>query len=234
MTHESLRDLLPAYALDALTADQAHEVSAHLETCELCRGELALLQETASQLAGATPQVAPPPRLRDQMLAAIHPQPRTITIPRGWAIGLAAAAAALVIVASLTAARFSREVVLLEQRVARQEQILSVLTGPAAKTAVLAGVVQANVKFVYDPSRGEGALVVTDLRDPGRQQVYQLWLVAGSTPESAGVFRPEAGRPIVVPVRADFTKYQAVAISIERAPFGASQPTTTPILTGRI
>jgi len=168
------------------------------------------------------------------MLAAIHPQPRTITIPRGWAIGLAAAAAALVIVASLTAARFSREVVLLEQRVARQEQILSVLTGPAAKTAVLAGVVQANVKFVYDPSRGEGALVVTDLRDPGRQQVYQLWLVAGSTPESAGVFRPEAGRPIVVPVRADFTKYQAVAISIERAPFGASQPTTTPILTGRI
>lgn len=234
MTHEAVRELLPAYSLDALEQVEAREVEAHLQTCEICRSELSMMLETGATLATAVPQVDAPPHLRERILAETHPHSDLLTIPRAWAIGMAAAAAALVIVASLTAARFSREVILLEQRLARQEQILSVLTGPAAKTAVLAGSVQANVKFVYDPSRGEGALVVTDLRDPGRQQVYQLWLVAGSTPESAGVFRPEAGRPFVVPVRADFTRYQVVAISIERAPFGASQPTAAPILAGKI
>lgn len=234
MTHEAARELLSAYALDALELAEAHEVEMHVRTCEICRSELAQMLETTASLATVVPQAVPPRHLREEIVTAIRPQPDVVVIPRGWAIGAAAAAAALIIVASLAASRFSGEVSLLQQRVARQEQILSVLTGPGVKTAALAGVVQANVKFVYDPARGEGALLVMDLRDPGRQQVYQLWLIAGSTPESAGVFRPEAGRPVVVPVRADFSKYQAVAVSIEQAPFGAPQPTTTPILVGRI
>jgi anti-sigma-K factor RskA len=234
MTHESLRDLLPAYALNALTPDETRSVGAHLETCELCRGELAMLQETASQLADAITQVAAPPYLRRQILEAVHPQPRVIAIPRDWAIGLAAAAVAIIVATVLTAARFGQEAELLKQRIAAQEHVLAILAGPAAKTTVLTGSIEAGVRFVYDPARGQGALVVADLRDPGRQLVYQLWLVAGAGPESAGVFRPAPGRPVVIPVRADFGKYQAVAISIERAPFGAAQPTTTPILVGRI
>jgi anti-sigma-K factor RskA len=234
VTHEAARELLPVYALDALETAEAREVEMHLLTCEICRRELSQMRETTASLAAAEPQVAPPRHLREQIVAAIRPQPEVVIIPRLWAIGAAAAAAALIIVASLAASRFSHEVSLLQQRVARQEQILSVLTGPGAKTTALAGSVQANVKFVYDPARGQGALVVMDLRDPGRQQVYQLWLISGTTPESAGVFRPEAGRPVVVPVRADFTRYQAVAVSIERAPFGALRPTTNPILVGRI
>lgn len=234
MTHEDMRELLPAYALDALTLEEAQEVRVHLQTCEVCPRDLAVLLETSAQLAGAVTQAAPPRHLREQILAAVRPQPRVIVIPRQWAIGLAAAAIAVIVVAALTAARFSQEAALLQQRIAAQEHVLDILAGPAAKTTVLTGSIEAGVRFVYDPARGQGALVVTDLRDPGRQSVYQLWLVAGAAPESAGVFRPSAGRPVVIPVRADFTKYQAVAISIERAPFGAPQPTTTPILSGRI
>lgn len=234
MTHEALRELLPAYALDALTAEEARELRAHLKTCKECPGELELMQEIATQLAGAAVQVAPTPQLREQVLAAVRPQPSVVTIPRGWAIGLAAAAAAVIVVAALTAARFGQQVAQLQQRIAAQEQVLAILAGPTAQTSVLAGSIEAGVKFVYDRARGQGALVVTDLQDPGRQSVYQLWLVAGTVPESAGVFRPVPGRPLVIPVRADFTRYQAVAISIERAPFGAAQPTSTPILVGRI
>ena len=99
-----------------------------------------------------------------------------------------------------------------------------------ARTAALRGQVQASVRFVYDPLRGQGALIVTGLGDPGADFVYQLWLITGQTPESAGVFRPVAGRTIVVPVKADFVRYQAIAISIELGPTGAPAPSAAPIL----
>ena len=76
---------------------------------------------------------------------------------------------------------------------------------------------------------------MSDLRDPGSQFIYQVWLVAGQQPQSAGVFRPVAGRTIIVPVAADFARYRAVAISVERGPSGSSGgPTTQPILVGTI
>lgn len=122
----------------------------------------------------------------------------------------------------------------LEERLAVQERAVVLLTAPSARTVELTGNVQASVRFVFDPARQEGALIVIDLRDPGRELVYQLWLVAGAQPESAGVFRPQPDRPVILPVSADFRRYQAVAISVERGPLGASQPSATPILAGRL
>ena len=234
MTHEELAELLPAQALDALSPEESRAVETHLQTCEICRRDLASLHQTTAQMAVATSPATPPAQLRRRIMSAIRPQAPVLSLPRRWAIGLAAAAAAVVVIATLSVASFSRQVALLQQRIAAQERVLGILASPSAKTSVLAGSIEAGVRFVYDPARQQGALIVTDLRDPGRQSVYQLWLVAGAAPESAGVFRPATGRPVVIPVRADFTKYQAVAISVERAPFGAVQPTTTPILVGKI
>ncbi len=234
MTHEESAELLPAYVLDALSPEEARSVEAHLQTCEICRRDLGSFRQTTAQMAVATISAAPPAQVRDQIMSAIRPPAQVLSLPRSWAVGVAAAAAAVVIVAALTVASFSRQVALLQQRIAAQEQVLAILAGPTAKSSVLSGSVEASVRFVYDPARGEGALVVSNLRDPGQQFIYQLWLIAGAVPESAGVFRPQAGRPIILPVRADFTRYQAVAISIERAPLGAARPTTTPILLARI
>jgi hypothetical protein len=127
-------------------------------------------------------------------------------------------------------ATLGEQVTSLSERLTTQEQVLALLASPSAKTASLAGSVQASVRFVYDPVRKQGALVVSDLPDPGAEFVYQLWLVAGQTPESAGVFKPVAGRSIIVPVQADFSRYQAVAISVEKAPTGAPKPSAAPIL----
>lgn len=245
MTHQELRDLLPAYALDALDPDDARAVQAHLAACPECLRELASLRETAARLAAGVAVMPPPAALKSRIMRSIEaetpgeaPAP---TIPlrprRPWPQVVAALAAALAVImtgVSLSLTRrvgtLGEQVSTLSERLATQEHVLALLASPSAKTASLAGSVQASVRFVYDPARGQGVLVVSDLRDPGAEFVYQLWLVAGQTPESAGVFRPAVGRPIIVPVQADFSRYQAVAISIERGPSGAARPSASPIL----
>lgn len=240
MTHDDLRELLPAYALDALTPEEAREVEAHLTTCEACPDELRVLRGVAAELGGAVAEAVPPAGLRAAVLEAIRPQAaerpraRLIAFPRGWAVGLAAAAAAVVVALAGIGVSLDRRLAALQERLAAQEAALALLTSPAAKTAVLAGTVPANVRLVYDPGRGQGALVVADLRDPGVEFVYQIWLIGGEEPVSAGIFRPTPGRPVIVPLATDFLRYRLVAISVERAPRGAPQPTTTPILSGTI
>ncbi len=241
MTHEELRDLIPAYALDAVEPDAARAVEAHLPTCEECRRALSSLREVAAELAAGVATVEPPSWLRAQVLAAVRPQRPLALPPRLRMAGLAAAAALILVLGGVTLYQSQRLRVLtahmgaLSARLAAQERVLVVLASPTSRTATLTGSVQATVRFMYDRATNQGALVVTDLRDPGTSFVYQLWLVAGQEPQSAGVFRPIPGQPIVIPVNADFRRYQAVAISVEHGPQGSSAgPTTEPILVGTI
>lgn len=241
MTHDELRDLIPAYALDALEPEAARAVEAHLPGCDECREALSSLQAVAAELAAGIAPVEPPAALRERVLAGVRPRSLAIAPSRLWRAGLAAAAALILILGGVTLVQVQRIRTLtatmgtLSSRLAAQERALAVLGSPTSRTAALRGSVQANVRFVYDRAAGQGALVVSDLRDPGAGFVYQLWLVAGQEPQSAGVFRPIPGQPIVVPVNADFRRYQAVAISVERGPQGsAAGPTTVPILSGTI
>ncbi|MGQ0549495.1 MAG: anti-sigma factor domain-containing protein, partial [Armatimonadota bacterium] len=243
MTHIELRALIPAYALDALSPGEAREVEAHLPTCEECRRELLLMRDVASELATAVPTTSPPEALRAKILETIRgdepvasiphvpplriPRPGAripdiIRIPRTWLMGVAALAAALAVVLAGLALSLNQRLGALNERLMAQERVVALLANPESKMSALSGSVSANVRFVYHHGTRQGALVVTDLQDPGAEQVYQLWLIAGQEPESAGVFRPVPGRPIIVPVRADFSRYQAVAISVERGPLGAA------------
>lgn len=232
--HEEVRALLPAYALDALSPEEMRDVEAHLLTCEECQRELALLWETAGFLAEGVTRASPPTALREKILEAIHPRPQVIMPPRPWALGVAALSAALVVVFAWISLSLDHRLAELSARLASQQRLLALVTDPSAKTATLTGSVQANVRFVYDPRRQQGVLIAIDLHDPGTGLVYQLWLVAGTEPQSAGVFRPIPDRPIFVPVATDFSRYQAVAISVERGPTGARRPTTHPILVGKL
>ena len=232
MTHEQASELLAAFALHALDRDEEQAVSAHMQSCAQCQDELASLREVTEQLGSAVGQVSPPPRLREAVLAGIRSRPDVITLRRGWVV--AAAAAVLLLVLAALGVSLSRQLTALSARLAAQERVLALLAAPSSRSVPLTGAVKAAVRFLYDPDRGLGALVVSDLRDPGRESVYQLWLIAGAQPESAGVFRPLPGELIVLPVTADFSRYQAVAISVERAPSGALQPTTTPVLLGKL
>jgi anti-sigma-K factor RskA len=235
-----VHDLIPAFALHALDAEESAVVERHAEECSECARELRAMFELTAELAAAVPEVDAPRGLRSQIFDAMREEPRgpplrpALVLSRPWAIGLTVTALILVVALGALAVSLNNRLGALQARLAAQEEVLALLAAPTAKTTTLRGTVEANVRFVYDLARGRGALVVTDLRDPGSQFVYQLWLVSRQGAESVGVFRPAAGRPIVLPVRADFTRYQAVAVSVERAPRGAAQPTQQPILVGTI
>lgn len=72
MTHDQIKELLAAYALDALDPDENAIVKSHLaEGCSSCQQQLAEF-ESVSGLIGLTAEpVAPPRQTRAALLAAI-------------------------------------------------------------------------------------------------------------------------------------------------------------------
>ncbi|MGH3114717.1 MAG: zf-HC2 domain-containing protein, partial [Gaiellaceae bacterium] len=103
--HEAVEDLLGAYALDAVPEDERRLVEEHLDVCEACRREVMEHRETVALLSGGS---TAPAGGWDRIAAELEPsspvtleagrearRPRRI---RRWAIGIAAAAAAVAIV----------------------------------------------------------------------------------------------------------------------------------------
>jgi anti-sigma factor RsiW len=66
------RDDVGAWVLGALPDDAHERFAAHLVGCEACRREVAELQMVADTLPLAAPQVAPPPELKERIMAAVR------------------------------------------------------------------------------------------------------------------------------------------------------------------
>jgi hypothetical protein len=69
MTHDEIKELLGAYALDAVDPDERTEVEAHLPGCEDCRDEVREHLEVASHLSPAL--LEPPAALWESISSAI-------------------------------------------------------------------------------------------------------------------------------------------------------------------
>ena len=69
MTQHPWLEQTAPYALGALDADERASFEQHLATCAQCAAEVRELQEVAGLLATAATPVAPPPALRDRILA---------------------------------------------------------------------------------------------------------------------------------------------------------------------
>jgi len=104
MTHDEIRDSLPALALGALDPAERAEVVAHVATCEACTAALAVEARIVEGIGLDGPPVTPPAALRSKVLARIQamraePQlpPVSLAPPRAaWSGGLALAASLIV------------------------------------------------------------------------------------------------------------------------------------------
>lgn len=147
MTHEQLRDLLPALSLGALDADERREVAVHVSTCAECAAELAALERVVQGIGLEAPPVVPPAALKGKVLARIEdertgrvtamsrmPVPASTQPARPlWAHGLALAASiALAVGASLYAWALRSEISILRQDVAATSGEASKLRGELA------------------------------------------------------------------------------------------------------
>ena len=225
-----LHTLSGAYAIDALSEEEARQFDRHLEECPACREEVRELQAAAARM-GAAEALAPSPALKARVLAAadqVPQQPPRVTPlqsvrKRHWSAKLVAAAAAVILAVSGGVAVF----------VSQSGDNQSVVTSPVAEV-FRAGdartkTVQTDhgsVTVATSPKLGRMAVRTDGLRALGGKRVYQLWAVHGGTPTSAGLIEnPRAGAAMAMP-----SEGTTVAITVE--PEGGSErPTTAPFVT---
>lgn len=235
--HEEVAELLGAYALDAVDADEAAAVEAHLTACPRCAAEVADHREVAAMLAH-TGAPAPeglwtrisasleeaPPEMDLLMLSANRSRGEVVDLaeqrrrraPR-WVPG-AAVAAALVVVALVTGLVVSDD----GNGGTRDEQIAApaledvarrVMNDPDASKVVLSsaeGDLEAPAAIDVD---GSGYLMGNTLPALDEAQTYQLWAIRGELAVSLGVL---GSSPEVVAFHVD-EGVEALAITREVA-----------------
>ena len=69
---EARRDDLAAYAIGALSPDEAAEVERHLHECDACREWVRWLAPAVDVLPASVEQRTPPPRLREELMATVR------------------------------------------------------------------------------------------------------------------------------------------------------------------
>lgn len=187
MGTEALHDLTAAYALDALDPEERREYEAHLARCEQCRDELASLSEAASSLAYAVDPAAPPPQLRERILASARAErPNVVPLRPRWAVPAAAtavaavaAAIALAIWATSLSDRLDRE----RAHASAQERVAAILAAPGGHPY---GVPSGG--FLTVTPSGEAALVLRRLPPARKGMTYEAWVAENGMPKPAGTF----------------------------------------------
>ena len=237
LSHEThVLDLLPAYAIGSLEADEFQRVEEHLLSCLVCRNESSAFQRIADELSFAASGAAPSADLRDRLMQRVHSvnkaraqiPPREPARPFWERLLPAWGLASLFLIIVLGASSF-----LLWQRVSN----LEFATAPGGMRAVPLSATDSAPSatgFVLISVDGEdGALIVDGLPPLEESLEYQLWLIRDGKRTSGAVFstdeRSYGGTRIRAP--RSLLDYSAVDITIEPAG-GSSQPTGVQVLGG--
>src|SRR5262245_34441823 len=215
-------DLLAAYALDALDDDERERFERHLEECDECSEQLALLREPVAALAYAAEGPASPEALRGRIVEGARAEPRAPVIRirrRTWPLdaveGTAAGGACLAIGLGIWANSLSNS--LDQERNARAAYEEFLVGGATAKPLIGAD------GSLLVKSDGRAALVVCDLADAPSAKTYEAWVISGETPKPAGTFGGGNGcNPTVLTERVP--ENATVAVTLEQAG-GAISPT---------
>jgi anti-sigma-K factor RskA len=223
-----LHTLSGAYAVDALSAEEAQAFDTHLEECQACRDEVRELQEAAAMM-GASEARAAPPALKARVLAAADqlPQlpPKVTSLDaapsRRWTARVLSAAAAVVLV---VAAGFAVS----QNRPDQPSITASTATVFAAQDAHTKTVKtdRGSLTVATSPSLGRMAVQTDGLQKLPTSRAYQMWTIHAGTATSAGLLDDlKVGKVMSMP-----SAGTTVAITVEPAG-GSTEPTSKPIVT---
>lgn len=214
---DDMRDLVGAYAMDALDEDERAAFEVYLADHLDVQAEVEALRAAAAGMARMAER-PPPPTLRRSVLDAIRDveqeRPDADIVPldrrrRWWTV---AAAAVIVAVVAIAGA-------------------LSLLRGPSVADVLAADDARSlslraeSLAATFTFSRELDAGVLTGTLPPvAADETYALWLIADDLPEPAGLFRPTLGRSVEVLVEGELAPGTVLGLTIEPAG-GSPQPT---------
>jgi anti-sigma-K factor RskA len=242
--HAATRDLLGAFALGAVDAEEAATVRAHLATCAECQAEIAGLWAAVDSLPGMVEPMDPPPALRDRIAAAVLAEPPSAS-PAPAAASAPAAPPPVPTIAPMEsisepirkpasfwfratpwAAAAAILLVLSAGLLVWNLQLRTQITdAPVAETIALAptdAAPEASGEVTYLADEDLFIVDVRDLPPLESGQVYEVWLIGEDGPEPAGVFDQPTDQHAIV---ADRGQYETLAITVEPGPLGTEAPT---------
>ena len=239
-THDELLELLPAYALGALAADEVSAVDAALRAgtpqSETLRQELRAFEEVATQMASAHP-VNPPAAAKERLFARVAADKQAMLPVRRTPAWLGAALAASIV----AAAGFGLYSMSLRKALDRRETTLNAIL-EADRQLHVARVVpddassMAGIQLFWNEKQRRGVLHAFHMPQAKPGRAYQVWLLQNGKPVSIGVFNSDPdGHALVDRLTLPESTAGATLVLITDEPAGGSPgPTTQPFMRGEI
>lgn len=261
--YDEFSDLLGAYALDAVDADERERIELHLAVCPRCRAEVADHREVAALLSRSG---APAPegvwdKISAELAPPAPPLRMTFSSPADDAVRAAVEAPTSAPVASLSDARSARNgrtlwgllavaacvvavlgfvTVSQSQRINKVETALedSTIEG-MANDAVASSPVKVSLTGEGGNAEavvgkdGQGFLIMDDVPQPADGDVYQLWGKVDGVVLSLGTFGTDRE---VVPFSVDPGRVDDIelfAVTQEKAP-GVVASANDPVMAGTV
>ena len=210
-----------AYALGALPEQDRRRFEAHLETCELCRTDLAALRPVVDALPAAAEPVEPPGALKNRIMSVVEAEAREQREQRAPARPKRAwlsfrspipafAAAALLLLAGVG----------IGIAVLRDDDPVATYAGQCIRGC-------DEVAMTVD--EGHGTIKVEGMDQPPRGRVYQVWTHRyGEDPKPTdALFTVAKNGSASVDVPADAGSIDQVLVTDE-PPGGSVEPSTAP------
>jgi anti-sigma-K factor RskA len=223
-----IEELLPFYALDALTDEERELVESYLVEHPEAREQINDLRSGAAVLPYGISPVEPPHQVKEALMARVNADARTRAqasvqssrpparrvlwfenLFQMFSLGAAAVAIIWAVVLSTQVSRLQNEISGLHDTLAKQshslEQIISNLPKSPPSNVITVSLKGTNVQpnahgqLIADPHEQTAVLVISGLPKLEANRTYQVWLGSGGTMVSAGLLSiDENGQGVVI------------------------------------
>ena len=124
----------------------------------------------------------------------------------------------------------------LQQELALQRDVIARIASPDSQAFSIAGTEhqpEAHGQLIADSKTGSAVLLVSSLQQLEAGRIYEFWLIKGSTPVAAGLFKVDDNGDAILQVSQNVApgSYDAIAVSIEPE-VGSVQPTGDIVMLG--
>ncbi len=250
---DSPLDLAAAYALGALSSEEARRFETFLAASPEAQREVAEYRDVAALLALGGPEAAPSADLRERVLARIHgPSARPSAAPRRPSASWGALAAGLVAAVGLgfgyvqlrearglraELGRTMERLAETSEQLAAREATLNAIFEPSVQMFQLTASGDPNplIQVFWDRERHRAIVHGYKLEPVPAGRAYQLWFIKDGAPVPSVTFKPEPTGHVKleqIPVPAD-GKVSAAAVTVEPES-GSTQPTSPILLVGQL
>jgi anti-sigma-K factor RskA len=251
MDRRQIEELLPFYALDALTDEEREQVEAYLRAHPEAWAQVEELKKTASALPYGAKPVEPSRRTKNALMARVAVDERARNpkagqtslsglrgdnIIRTFTLGIATLAIVWVMILNSQIKLLRNQISTLNDVLIAQSNELQQINAklpqtplPETITISLKGTdvqPRAQGQLIADPNSQSAVLVISGLAKLQPGKTYQVWLIDGGGPQSAGLLAVDNNGGAVFIVTSDLSigSFQSLGISVEPAG-GSKQPT---------